>query len=94
MSAEADRETQLLQLAALPVRESETLDPNVERKAASLEDRMAIGEIKSDLASIHSQLVQINSAIVAIQTHSLRQTGGVALTLSVLMVVGWKVLGG
>ena len=44
------------------------------------------------MRSVHSQLAQINSAIIAIQTHSLRQTGGVALTLSVLMVIAWKVI--
>jgi hypothetical protein len=82
------------QLAILPLHEREVWDPSIEREAASLEDRAAIAELKSDLASVHSQLAQINSAIIAIQTHSLRQTGGVALTLSVLMVIAWKVIGG
>lgn len=94
VSAGADRETPPRQLATLPLREPEVPDPNVEREAASLDDRVEIAELKSDLASVHSQLAQINSAIIAIQTHSLRQTGGVALTLSVLMVIAWKVIGG
>ena len=94
MSANPDRERALRQLAALPLLEPEVRDSSIEREAASLEDRAAIAELKCDLASVHSQLAQINSAIIAIQTHSLRQTGGVALTLSVLMVIAWKVIGG
>jgi hypothetical protein len=92
VSAEPDRETPLRQLAALPPHEPEVRNPDEE--AARLQDRAALAELKSDLASVHSQLAQINSAILAIQTHSLRQTGGVALTLSVLMVIVWKVIGG
>lgn len=77
-------------LVAVRLREPEV--PNSD--ARLVEDHLAIAEIRSELASVHSQLAQINSAIIAIQTHSLRQTGGVALTLSVLMVIAWKVIGG
>ena len=94
MNTNLDRERALRQLTALPLREPEVRDSSIEREGASLEDRAAIAELKCDLASVHSQLAQINSAIIAIQTHSLRQTGGVALTLSVLMVIAWKVIGG
>jgi hypothetical protein len=58
------------------------------------DDSAAIAEISRDLASVHAQLAQINTGIMALQTHSLRRTGGVALTLSVLLAIAWKVLGG
>jgi hypothetical protein len=58
------------------------------------DDGVAIAEISRDLASVHAQLAQIKTGIIALQTHSLRQTGGVALTLSVLLAIAWKVLGG
>ena len=58
------------------------------------DDSVAIAEISRDLASVHAQLAQINTGIIALQTHSLRQTGGVALTLSVLLAIAWKVLAG
>jgi hypothetical protein len=94
VSAEADREAPLRQFAALPLNEREVRNPNEDRETAWLQDRAELAELRRDLASVHSQLAQINSAILAIQTHSLRQTGGVALTLSVLMVIAWKVIGG
>jgi hypothetical protein len=57
-------------------------------------DRTEITQIRRDLAAVHSQLDQINSGIVALQTHSLRQTGGVALALSVLIAIAWRVIAG
>jgi hypothetical protein len=94
VSAEPDRETPLRQPAAIPLRKPGVLNPNADREAVALQDSAEMAELKRDLESVHSQLDQLNSAIIAVQTHSLRQTGGVALTLSVLMVIAWKVIGG
>jgi hypothetical protein len=57
-------------------------------------DRATIAEIRRDLTAVHSRLDQISEGIVALQTHSLRQTGGVALALSVLLAIAWKVIAG
>jgi hypothetical protein len=57
-------------------------------------DRATIAAIRGDLSRVHFQLDQITAGIVALQTHSLRQTGGVALALSVVIAIGWKVIAG
>jgi hypothetical protein len=53
-----------------------------------------LAEVKRDLEFVHSQLAKLNTSIIALQTHSLRQTGGVALSLSVLIAIAWNVIGG
>jgi hypothetical protein len=57
-------------------------------------DGATLAEVTRDLDFVHSQLAQLNTSIIALQTHSLRQTGGVALSLSVLIAIAWKVIGG
>ena len=65
-----------------------------DRAAGEEADGAMLAEVKRDLESVHSQLAQLNWSIIALQTHSLRQTGGVALSLSVLIAIAWKVIGG
>ena len=57
-------------------------------------DRPEIAEIRRDLAVVHSKLDRITAGVATLQTHSLRQTGGVALVLSVLIALAWKVIAG
>jgi hypothetical protein len=68
--------------------------PLAEMDARLDADRATIAAIRSDLSRVHFQLDQITAGIVALQTHSLRQTGGVALALSVVIAIGWKVIAG
>jgi hypothetical protein len=58
------------------------------------EDRAAVAEISTDLASVRSQLDPLTSGMIGLQNHSLRQTGVVALALAVLIAIAWKVIGG
>ena len=57
-------------------------------------NRAIVTKIDGDLALVHAQLERLGLSIITLQTHSLRQTGGVALALSVLLVIAWKVIGG
>lgn len=97
-SLATDPESVAAAAAALLAR-AERIQRDVRAEVAGVEaqvgdDSAAIAEISRDLASVHAQLAQISSGVVALQTHSIRQTGGVALTLSVLLAIAWKVLGG
>jgi hypothetical protein len=89
-----DHDTELRRLTSLDAGEPDLRSLRSELEAQSREDRAAIAEIKSDRALVHRQLDQINAGIIAIQTHSLRQTSGVAFALSVLIVIAWKAIGG
>ena len=51
-------------------------------------------EMRETVRAMHLQLEQHSAAIVALETHRLRQTGGVALALSVVIAIAWKVIAG
>jgi hypothetical protein len=92
---DAERVAEELRLAGLGHGSEPVAEEVRERVEAGLrEDREAMAELRGDLAAVRSELAKLNAGVVVLQTHSLRQTGGVALALSVLIAIAWKVIGG
>lgn len=71
-------------------------DAEIAVGALRAEAELAASEpaLRETVRAMHLQLEQHSAAIVALETHSLRQTGGVALALSVLIAIAWKVIAG
>ena len=92
-----DRAAEELRAPPLPATHGRSANAERQREhtdARFRSDRAEIAEIRRDLAVVHSKLDRITAGVVALQTHSLRQTGGGALVLSVLIALAWKVIAG